>query len=170
MVQSPFQSPFQSRALLTALLLPGVALVARAGGFDPVRDVRITFKDGAVTVAAPAGSHLKARFLSVTRVPGDGNLTAAAGILLAGALPPSTERDEAGDPIYHGSVRLPVAGQGLAGEVVLEVHYQPCTEGEDGICFMPMVRRLTVAAGAIPAATAAAVAAVAGPEAAVAVV
>jgi thiol-disulfide isomerase/thioredoxin len=126
-------------------------MVALAEGFDPARDVQITFADGAVSVSAPAGSHLKGRFLSVSKAPGPGTLT-------MGALPPATERDEAGDPIYRGSVRLPLAGQGLAGEVVLEVHYQPCTEGEQGVCFMPMVRRLTVTAAAIPSTTVAAAA------------
>ncbi len=53
------------------------------------------------------------------------------------------------------SVRVPVTGEGLSGEVTLDVQYQPCTEGEGGSCFPPTNRTLKVKASEIPAATAA---------------
>jgi thiol-disulfide isomerase/thioredoxin len=125
---------------LAWLLVPGVMAAA---GFEPERDVRIGFSQGEVVLSVPQGSHLKRRFLSVT-------LASGPGTLRMGALPPGEEKDEAGDFIYHGEVRLPVTGAGLLREVALEVHYQPCTEGAAGVCYLPMVRRLTVYSAQIP--------------------
>lgn len=122
------------------VLLSGMVLMA---GFEPEREIRVSFVDGAVVVAAPAGAHLKARFLSV-------GLASGPGSLRMGALAPAQEKDEAGDPIYHGEVRLPVTGRDLPREVQLEVNYQPCTEGKDGVCFLPLVRKLWVYSAQIP--------------------
>jgi thiol-disulfide isomerase/thioredoxin len=140
---------------LLSLLLPGLSLLAGPEGFDPARDVQISCFQGAVILSAPAGAHLKARFLSVSLAPG------APGSLQTGLLPPARDRDEAGDPIYRGLVQIPITGQGLADPVQLEVVYQPCTEGAQGVCYLPTRRRLQAAAGSIPAvATASAAAAV----------
>jgi len=131
------------RTFLPALFLASAALVA-AAPFDPVRDVQISFRSGAVQVEVPPGCHLKARFLEVTLASGEGRV-------VMGELPVAKDRDELGDPIYHGAVRIPVTGQGLGGFVVLEVRYQPCTEGPEGVCYRPMTRTLGLAGTDIPA-------------------
>jgi thiol:disulfide interchange protein DsbD len=48
-------------------------------------------------------------------------------------------------------VKVPVSGEGLAGTVTLEVTYQPCTEGDGGVCYPPTTRTLEVKASEIPA-------------------
>ncbi|HJV38006.1 MAG TPA: cytochrome c biogenesis protein CcdA, partial [Geothrix sp.] len=58
---------------------------------------------------------------------------------------------------WHGTVRIPLRGEGLSGTVKLEVTYQPCTEGEGGVCFPPTTRTLEVKAAEIPVAAPAAV-------------
>ena len=126
----------------TALFLASAALVA-AAPFDPVRDVQVSFLGGAVQVEVPPGCHLKARFLEVT-------LASGAGRVAMGELPAAVDRDELGDPIYRGAVRIPVTGQGLGGFVVLEVRYQPCTEGPEGVCYRPMTRTLGLSGTEIP--------------------
>jgi thiol:disulfide interchange protein DsbD len=75
-----------------------------------------------------------------------------------GKLPPTTAKDEIGDGIWHGQVSIPVSGEGLSGTVTLEVTYQPCTEGEGGVCYPPTTRPLMVKASEIPAAASGAVA------------
>jgi len=122
------------------LVSAGMVLMA---GFDPEREIRISFADGAVVLAAPPGAHLKARFLSVRLASGPGSLR-------MGTPAAAREQDEVGDPIYRGEVRLPLAGRDLPREVQLEVSYQPCTEGPGGVCFLPMVRQLWVYAVQIP--------------------
>jgi len=116
--------------ILSLLLLPGLFLHA---AFDPAKDVQITFSPGAVLLSVPPGANLKARMLAVTQVSGSGSLR-------VGPLPKAVELDEAGDPIYHGVVRIPVSG--LAGDEALEVRYQACTEGPQGICYLPLFRRI----------------------------
>jgi thiol:disulfide interchange protein DsbD len=74
-------------------------------------------------------------------------------------MPATDAKDEIGDGIWHGTVRIPVRGEGLAGTVKLEVTYQPCTEGEGGVCFPPTTRALEVKASEIPTAAPVAVAA-----------
>jgi len=138
--------------LSLCLALP--ALAQRADpGFDPVKDVSLRFEKGAVVISTPAGSHLKASFMDVTKKAGPGTLK-------MGKLPPTTAKDEVGDGIWHGSVKVPVSGEGLSGTVTLQVTYQPCTEGEGGVCYPPTTRPLEVKAAEIPVMAPAAKAAV----------
>ena len=130
--------------LSLSLALP--ALAQRADpSFDPAKDVSLRFEKGAVVVGVPAGAHLKASFMEVAKKAGPGTLK-------MGKLPPTTAKDEIGDGIWHGTVRLPVSGEGLQGTVTLQVTYQPCTEGEGGVCYPPTTRPLEVKAGEIPVA------------------
>jgi len=130
--------------LSLCLALP--ALAQRADpSFDPKKDVTLAFQKGAVVVGVPAGVHLKASFMEVTKKTGPGTLK-------MGNLPPTTAKDEVGDGIWHGTVKVPVSGEGLSGTVTLQVTYQPCTEGEGGVCFPPTTRPLEVKAGEIPVA------------------
>jgi thioredoxin:protein disulfide reductase len=137
------------RMLTTLVLSLGLAAAAWAQradpGFDPVKDVSLRFEQGAVVVAVPEGAHLKASFMAVEKKAGPGTLK-------LGKLPPTTAKDELGDGIWHGRVQLPVSGAGLSGTVTLVVTYQPCTEGEGGVCYPPTTRSLAVKAGDIPAA------------------
>src|ERR1035438_5244765 len=134
---------------LTTLFLSLVLAVAswaqRADpGFDPKQDVTLGFAKGAVVVGVPSGAHLKAAFMAVAKREGPGTLT-------MGQLPPTTDKDELGDGIWHGSVNVPVSGEGLSGKVKLFVTYQPCTEGEGGVCYPPTTRWIQVPAAEIPA-------------------
>ncbi|WP_257306928.1 protein-disulfide reductase DsbD family protein [Geothrix campi] len=137
--------------LLLSLLLATVAWAQRAdASFDPVKSVDLGFQKGAVVLTVPAGAHLKASFMEVAKKSG-------AGSLKVGPLPATDAKDEIGDGIWHGTVRIPLRGEGLTGTVKLEITYQPCTEGEGGVCFPPTTRTLEVKAGEIPAAASAAV-------------
>ena len=130
--------------LSLCLALP--ALAQRADpSFDPVKDVSLGFAKGAVVVSVPPGAHLKASFMAVAKPAGPGTLK-------MGKLPPTTDKDELGDGIWHGTVKVPVSGEGLSGTVTLQVTYQPCTEGEGGVCYPPTTRPLDVKASEIPAA------------------
>ena len=120
--------------------------------FDPLKDVSLRFEQGAVVVGVPAGAHLKASFMEVAKKAGPGTLK-------MGKLPPTMAKDEIGDGIWHGQVRVPVSGEGLSGTVTLLVTYQPCTEGEGGVCYPPTTRPLEVKAADIPVSVLAAVAA-----------
>jgi thiol:disulfide interchange protein DsbD len=140
------------KTLLWSLLLAAAAWAQRADPtFDPVGSVTLAVQKGAVVVTVPEGAHLKAAFMEVAKKGGPGTLK-------AGTLPATTAKDEIGDGIWHGAVRIPLRGEGLAGAVTLEVTYQPCTEGEGGVCFPPTKRTLMVKASEIPAAAGAAVA------------
>jgi len=131
--------------LMGCLLLAATLVQARAPkGFDPDRDVELRFRNGAVVATVPPGAHLKAAFMAVTLKPG------TPGTLKAGPLPPTRDKDELGDGVWHGQVVIPVAGSGLKGTVGLVVEYQPCTEGQGGVCFAPTERTLEVPASAIP--------------------
>ncbi|BDU75145.1 protein-disulfide reductase DsbD family protein [Mesoterricola sediminis] len=127
------------------LLIVLAAVVCRAGAFDPERDVVVAFRKGAVVLTVPAGAHLKAAFMEVALAKG------TAGTLKVGPLPPTREKDELGDGIWHDRVAIPVAGEGLAGTVALTVTYQPCTEGQGGVCYPPTDKVLQVKAADIPA-------------------
>ncbi|HEU4950957.1 MAG TPA: cytochrome c biogenesis protein CcdA [Holophagaceae bacterium] len=135
---------FLRRLLLSVLALPALLSPARAqGAFNPATSVKLGFDHGAVVVTAPAGSHLKAAFMKVVKADGPGRIE-------LGPLTPTNAQDELGDPIWHGTVRIPVKGEGLRGPVTLKVTYQPCTEGTGGVCYPPTTRDLTVDAAAIP--------------------
>ena len=137
------------RSLTSILLSLSLAVAAWAQqadpGFDPVKDVALRFEKGAVVLTLPAGAHLKASFMEVAKKAGPGTLR-------MGQLPPTTAKDELGDGIWHGSVKVPVSGEGLNGTVTLLVTYQPCTEGDGGVCYPPTTRPLEVKATEIPAA------------------
>lgn len=131
------------RRLLSLVLGLLASLPAWAqGGFDPVKSVGVRFEQGAVVATVPQGAHLKAAFMKVVKAEGPGTLT-------VGPLPKATGKDELGDDIWHGTVRIPVGGTGLQGDVTLKVTYQPCTEGEGGVCYPPTTVPLVVKAAAI---------------------
>lgn len=134
-------------AFLIALLLMACTGVQAQSlkGFDPERDVQVVLRKGAVVVTVPQGAHLKASFMSVTLKEG------SKGTLKAGPMPPTKDKDELGDGIWHDRVVIPVAGEGLKGDVELVVEYQPCTEGQGGVCFPPTDKVLKVKASEIPA-------------------
>ena len=117
-----------------ALLVP---FMLRAGaGFDPVKDVPILVSNGMLTVTVPKGVHLKARLFRVSM--------ASPGSLRLGALPSPSGQDEAGDPIWRGVVKVRLNGSGTEDPARLTITYQPCTEGPDGQCFLPVKRTLAV--------------------------
>ena len=150
------------RALIPFFLSFGLAVTALAQradpNFDPVKDVALRFEKGAVVATVPAGAHLKAAFMEVAKKAGPGTLK-------MGKLPPTTAKDEIGDGIWYGAVKVPVSGEGLSGTVTLNVTYQPCTEGEGGVCYPPTTRTLDVKASEIPQAKPAEPAAVPAAEA-----
>jgi thiol:disulfide interchange protein DsbD len=114
--------------------------------FDPEKDVAVAFQAGAVIVTVPQGAHLKAAFMTVQLKPG------TPGTLSFGPLPATDAKDELGDGIWHGRVAIPLTGSGLPPAVDLVVTYQPCTEGEGGVCYPPKDRTLRVNGADIPSA------------------
>ncbi len=110
----------------------------KAPSLNPLTDVSLAFRNGAVVVEAPAGAHLKRAFMEVKLRSG------TPGQLTVGPLPPTNGKDELGDGIWHGPVVIPVKGQGLSGVVELLVTYQPCTEGDGAVCYPPTDRVLKV--------------------------
>jgi len=117
--------------------------------FDPEKDVTVALQAGAVIVTVPQGAHLKAAFMTVGLKPG------TPGTLKVGPLPRTDAKDELGDGIWHGRVAIPVAGTGLPPALDLMVTYQPCTEGEGGVCYPPTERDLRANAADIPSPAAA---------------
>lgn len=130
--------------LLRALILLTAPLLAQSAGFDPEKSVAVTFSKGVVTVATPPGAHLKQSFMKV-------ELQSKGGKIVVGKMTPPNAKDELDDPIWHGPVKIPVTGEGLKDPVELAVTYQPCTEGEGGVCFPPTTQVLKVKAADIPA-------------------
>lgn len=130
---------------LFLMLLVQAAALAQAAGFDPEKSVLVTFAKGVITVTAPPGTHLKQSFMSV-------ELQSKGGRIVVGKMTPPNAKDELDDAIWHGPVRIPVSGEGLKDPVELAVTYQPCTEGEGGVCFPPTTKVLKVKAADIPAA------------------
>lgn len=114
-------------------LLLAVALQARA--FDPAKDVAMTVAQGRLTVAIPPGVHLKCESFRVALASGSGHLA-------VGPMPAAQGRDDVGDPIWRGTVEVPLRGEGLEGRVTLRITFQPCTEGPDAVCFLPQHRTL----------------------------
>ncbi len=134
-------------------------LATSAAAFEPDRDVLVAFRKGAVQLTVPPGAHLKKSFTEVT-------LVSKPGSLKVGPLPKADAKDELDEDIYHGTITIPVTGEGLAGEVSLEVQYQPCTEGVGGVCYPPTIQTLKVKAAEIPASTKSPVKVAAAPMAA----
>ncbi len=120
-------------------LLFAVALQAHA--FDPAKDVAMTVAQGRLTVAIPPGAHLTCRSFKVA-------LASGAGHLEVGPMPAAQGRDAVGDPIWRGTVQVPLRGEGLGERVVLRITFQPCTEGPDAVCFLPQQRILILDAAA----------------------
>jgi hypothetical protein len=117
-------------------------LQLQAAGFDAVKDVPMTLAGGVLSLAVPRGVHLKVATLRIT--------LASKGTLQPGPLPPATDRDEAGDPIWRGTLRVELRGRDLEAPVRVTVTYQPCTEGPEAVCYLPLKRTLTVAAREVP--------------------
>jgi len=137
---------------LTAAIFGWFFLACTLGAgtpFDPEKDVTVALQAGAVIVTVPQGAHLKAAFMTVGLKPG------TPGTLKAGPLPPTDAKDDLGDGIWHGRVAIPVTGTGLPPALDLVVTYQPCTEGEGGVCYPPTERDLRVNAADIPSSAAA---------------
>jgi thioredoxin:protein disulfide reductase len=139
---------FRALLLLAGMVLPAQALHSEVS-FNPEKDISISFSKGTLTLVAPPNSHLKQSFLRV-------ELKSKPGLIKLGKLPPTDSKDEIGDGVWHGTVRIPVTGEGLKDPVELDVTYQPCTEGEGGVCFAPTTRTLKVKAADIPSASPAA--------------
>lgn len=119
------------------------SLAASAGAFEPDNDVLVSLKQGAVLVTVPKGAHLNK---ALTRVA----LTSKEGPVKLGPLPPASGKDEQGDEIYRGILRIPIVGGDPAGELRLVVRYQVCTEGADGVCFPPVTRDLLIPSQGAP--------------------
>lgn len=120
-----------------------VLAAQKAQPLDPLKDVSVTLRSGAIVVEAPAGVHLKSAFMVVKLKEG------TSGALETGPLPPPTAKDELGDGIWRGPVVIPVNGRSLPPEVELVVTYQPCTEGEGSVCYPPTDQTLKVKAEAL---------------------
>lgn len=133
--------------ILKFLALAG-ALALTASAFDSDPEVQVSFQKGAVVITTPKGAHIKKSFTEVT-------LASKPGTLKAGPLPKADAQDELKEDVYHGTVRIPVTGAGLKGEVALDVQFQACTEGAGGNCFPPTTRTIKVQASEIPAGKAA---------------
>ncbi len=128
------------RVLIPFLMVAAQAL--SAAGFDPAKDVALSVAGGALSLRLPDNVHLKARSFKVALV--------SRGSLTCAPLPATSEIDDAGDPILRGTVRLALTGHKLEDPVRLLVTYQPCTEGPDGVCFLPVKRTVAAAAEVIP--------------------
>ncbi len=129
---------------LFLILLVQAAALAQAADFDPEKSVLVPFAKGVITVTAPPGTHLKQSFMSV-------ELQSKGGRIVVGKMTPPNAKDELDDAIWHGPVKIPVSGEGLKDPVELAVTYQPCTEGEGGVCFPPTTKVLRVKAADLPA-------------------
>ncbi|NTV74476.1 MAG: hypothetical protein HGA66_09740, partial [Holophaga sp.] len=128
------------------LLLAGALAMPAAAQGEPA--VQVAFRQGAVVITVPKGTHIKASFTEVT-------LASKPGAIEVGPLPKADAKDELNDDVYHGTVRIPVTGAGLKGEVALDVQFQACTEGAGGNCFPPTTKTIKVQASEIPAGKAA---------------
>ena len=121
------------------LLVVLMAVVLQAGDFDPMKDVPMAVSGSVLTVTIPQGVHLKVRFFKVT-------LT-SRGHLDLDALPAPTDKDDAGDPIWRGVLQVGLKARDLEDPARIVITYQPCTEGADGMCYLPVKRALTLPAG-----------------------
>lgn len=120
-------------ALLVLVLQPPLS------AFDPAKDLPISVLRGALVLETPKGVHLKVAAFKVA-------LRSKSGALKTGKLPSPDGTDEAGDPIWRGVTRVPLIAEGLSDPVELVVTYQPCTEGPEGLCYLPQRRVVTARA------------------------
>jgi len=132
------------RSMLFALVSTMVLAAPKAPILDPVADFPVSFQRGFVRIESPEGAHLGSGLIEIKLQKG------TPGTLKAGPLPPTNAKDEFGEGIWRGLVQIPVKGEGLKGVVPLVVTYQPCTEGEGGVCFPPAEQVLKVKAAEIP--------------------
>jgi thiol:disulfide interchange protein DsbD len=114
-----------------------------AQDFDPEKDIGMAVAKGVLTLTVPEKVHLKTTFMKVALKPGQ------PGSLRTGLPPAAHGTDELNEGIWRGRVDVPLVAEGLRGEVVFDVTYQPCTEGEGGVCFPPTKRELKVDAKAL---------------------
>lgn len=115
-------------------IIPLLAVFSiQAWAFDPAVDVAMAVVPGGLRMVLPPGVHVKVGTFRVA-------LAAGPGRLEAGPMPPAAGRDGAGDPVWRGTVVIPLHGQGLADPVGLTVTWQPCTGGPDGVCYLPQHR------------------------------
>jgi thiol:disulfide interchange protein DsbD len=132
------------RSMLFALVSTMVLAAPKAPNLDPVADFPVSFQRGFVRIESPEGAHLGSGLIEIKLQKG------TPGALKTGPLPPTNAKDEFGEGIWRGLVQIPVTGQDLKGVVPLVVTYQPCTEGEGGVCFPPAEQVLKVKAAEIP--------------------
>ena len=126
---------FHRIAILSlALALPALA---SPKAFDPAKDIEISLHQGVLTLQVPKDVHLKVRFFKVE---------AKAGGVTTGKLPQASGQDEVGDPVWRGTLLVPLRGGQLKDPVELQVTYQPCSEGEGGVCYRAQHRTLVVSA------------------------
>jgi thioredoxin:protein disulfide reductase len=129
--------------LVGVMVWGGVASpLCAQGNFDPQKSVRIEVKNGALELESAPNSHLKTAFMKMEQKEGQ-------GLIKLGALPAATDKDELGDGIWRGLVRVPLISQNAQGPVVFEVTYQPCTEGEGGVCYAPQKKVIRVDASTL---------------------
>lgn len=144
------------QVLLGLLLAPAIAPSARALDSDDLLPVDQAF---ALSATAPTGDRIELHwkiadgyYLYRHRTAVSADAGFAGGTL---EMPDGTpHEDEFFGPVetYRGELAAVFAGQGTAGEALLEVKYQGCADA--GICYPPQTRRLRVAlpaADAVPA-------------------
>ena len=102
----------KSFALAAALLC---FLPVHAQDFNPEKDIKAVWRDGAVVLNVPSVAH--ASDIAVFLRPG------TQGKLNVGPLPPPSGEDALGAPYWSGTIRIPVKGEGLKDPVSLVL---PC--------------------------------------------
>jgi len=122
-------------AFATALL---GFLPIHAQDFNPEKDVKVTWRNGAVVLDVPSVAH--ASDIAVFLKPG------TQGKLNVDPLPLPSGADALGTSYWSGIIRIPVKGEGLKDPVVLVVSYMTCMEGEGGQCFPPVDKELRIRA------------------------
>jgi len=117
-------------------------LPIHAQDFDPEKDIKASWRNGAVILNVPSVAH--ASDIVVFLKPG------TTGKLSVGPLPPPSGADALGAPYWIGTISIPVKGGGLKGTVSLVVSYLSCMEGEGGQCFPAVDKVLRIKAKDIP--------------------
>ncbi|MDR2560380.1 MAG: thioredoxin family protein [Holophagales bacterium] len=117
-------------------------LPIHAQDFNPEKDIKATWRNGAVILNVPSVAH--ASDIVVFLKPG------TPGKLNFGPLPPPSGADALGAPYWSGTIKIPVKGEGLKDTVPLVVSYLSCMEGEGGQCFPAVDKVLRIKAKDIP--------------------